>query len=78
LASEQRPRCGVRWKVSDGGREEVKGVNRSEFRYGAPHRSVRLPVNADEEHVTAKGILEVTVPLTAPQPAGRKVPITVP
>jgi HSP20 family molecular chaperone IbpA len=61
-------------------KEETKGVNRSEFRYGALHRSVRLPINADEEHVTAtyaKGILEVTVPLTAPQPAGRKIAITV-
>jgi HSP20 family protein len=59
-------------------REEEKEVNRTEFRYGMLHRSVRLPVNADEEHISAryaKGILEVTVPLTAPAPAGRQVPV---
>ncbi|AGL16964.1 Hsp20/alpha crystallin family protein [Actinoplanes sp. N902-109] len=59
-------------------REEEKGLKRSEFRYGALHRSVRLPANADEAGITAtyrKGILEVTVPLTAPQPAGRKIEI---
>ncbi|MGZ4602444.1 MAG: Hsp20/alpha crystallin family protein [Kineosporiaceae bacterium] len=59
-------------------RTEEKGVNRSEFRYGMLHRSVRLPANADEEHITASyrnGVLEVTVPLTAPEPAGRQIPI---
>lgn len=59
-------------------REEQKGLNRSEFRYGVLHRTVRLPANADEEHITAtytKGILEVTVPLTAPEPAGRQIPV---
>jgi HSP20 family protein len=62
-------------------REERKAVNRSEFRYGMLHRSVRLPANADEEHITAsytKGVLEVTVPLTAPEPAGRQIPVTSP
>jgi HSP20 family protein len=60
-------------------REEEKAVNRSEFRYGMLHRSVRLPANADEEHISASyrdGILEVTVPLTAPEPGGRQIPIT--
>lgn len=59
-------------------REEEKGLNRSEFRYGALQRSVRLPANADESKIKAtyhKGILEVTVPLTAPQPEGRKIEI---
>jgi HSP20 family protein len=59
--------------------EETKGVNRSEFRYGSMHRSVRLPAGADEEHITAtydKGILEVTVPLTAAPPTGRTITVT--
>jgi HSP20 family molecular chaperone IbpA len=59
-------------------REEEKGANRSEFRYGMLHRSVRLPANADEEKITAsyrKGVLEVSVPLTAPEPAGRQITI---
>lgn len=60
-------------------REEEKAVDRSEFRYGMLHRSVRLPASADEEHISAryiKGILEVTVPLTSPEPRGRKIPVS--
>ena len=60
-------------------REEEKGLNRTEFRYGALQRSVRLPANADESKIKAsyhKGILEVTVPLSAPQPEGRKIEIS--
>jgi HSP20 family protein len=60
-------------------REEEKAHGRSEFRYGMLRRSVRLPSNADAEHITAtydKGMLEVTVPLTTPEPAGRKIPVT--
>jgi len=60
-------------------REEEKGLNRSEFRYGAMQRSVRLPANADETKIEAsyrKGILEIKVPLTEPQPAGRTIAIT--
>ncbi len=60
-------------------REEDKGLNRSEFRYGMLHRSVRLPANADESAIKAtyrNGILEVTVPLTEPEPAGRQIAIT--
>ena len=60
-------------------REEQKGLNRSEFRYGMLHRSVRLPANADESGIKAtyrKGIIEVVVPLTAPEPAGRQIEIT--
>ena len=59
-------------------REEEKELNRSEFRYGMLHRSVRLPANADESAIKATyriGILEVTVPLTAPEPAGRQISI---
>jgi HSP20 family protein len=59
--------------------EETKSINHSEFRYGTLHRSMRLPGNADEEHVSAtytKGVLEVTVPLSTPNEPGRKIPIT--
>ncbi|MEU4424773.1 Hsp20/alpha crystallin family protein [Actinoplanes sp. NPDC024001] len=60
-------------------REESTGPSRSEFRYGMLHRSVRLPAGADEAAITAvydKGILEITVPLTAPEPAGRNIAVT--
>jgi HSP20 family protein len=60
-------------------REEEKAPDRSEFRYGMMRRSVRLPANADTEHITAnydKGILLVKVPLTQPEREGRKIPIT--
>ena len=59
-------------------REEEKGLSRTEFRYGAVQRSVRLPANADEAGIKAsyrKGVLEITVPLTAPQPEGRQIAI---
>lgn len=60
-------------------REEEKGLSRTEFRYGAVQRSVRLPANADEAAIKAayrKGVLEITVPLTAPQPEGRQIAIS--
>lgn len=60
-------------------RDEERARGRSEFRYGMLRRSVRLPAAADQEHITArydKGVLLVTVPLTAPEPHGRKVPVT--
>jgi len=41
-------------------------------------RSVRLPAGAEETKVAAKydkGVLTVTVPIGAPQPTGRIVPI---
>jgi HSP20 family molecular chaperone IbpA len=60
-------------------REEQKTAHHSEFRYGALRRTLRLPANADTEKITAgyeKGILTVTVPLTAPAPAGKQIPIT--
>ncbi|RSM68099.1 hypothetical protein DMB66_14395 [Actinoplanes sp. ATCC 53533] len=43
-------------------REEQKGLNRTEFRYGMLRRSVRLPANADESGIKAvyrKGIIDV-------------------
>lgn len=58
-------------------REHVRG--RSEFRYGLLQRAIRLPASADAEKITARyqhGILEVTVPLTAPQPTGRQIVIS--
>ena len=58
--------------------EEETSRHRSEFRYGSVQRSVRLPDNADESAINAtyrKGILEITVPLSAPQPAGRQITI---
>jgi HSP20 family molecular chaperone IbpA len=60
-------------------REEAKGLNRTEFRYGALQRSIRLPANAEEKAIKAtygKGILEITVPLTASQPAGHQIEVT--
>ncbi|BCY09390.1 Hsp20/alpha crystallin family protein [Actinoplanes sp. L3-i22] len=60
-------------------REEKAAAGRTEFRYGLLHRSVRLPATADETAITAtyeKGILEITVPLTAPEQGGRQIAIT--
>ncbi|WIN00565.1 Hsp20/alpha crystallin family protein [Actinoplanes oblitus] len=59
--------------------EEKTGTGRSEFRYGMLHRALRLPPNADEAGITAsyeKGILEITVPLVGPEPAGRKIEVS--
>src|SRR2546423_6770955 len=59
--------------------EYQQGKTRSEFRYGTMQRSMRLPGNADVEHITAtyaKGILEVKVPLAEPVRAGRQIPVT--
>jgi HSP20 family molecular chaperone IbpA len=58
--------------------EQQQTRTRTEFRYGALQRSIRLPRNADVEHVTAKygkGILEVKVPLTAAEPVGKQIPV---
>jgi HSP20 family protein len=60
-------------------REEEHTRTRTEFRYGALQRSVRLPAGSDTEHVVARytgGILEVTVPIAGTEPAGRHIPIT--
>ncbi|MEU8238976.1 Hsp20/alpha crystallin family protein [Actinoplanes missouriensis] len=65
--------------VSAERKEESTGAGRSEFRYGVLHRAVRLPANADETAIAAtydKGILEIVVPLTAPQPEGRQIAVT--
>lgn len=60
-------------------KEEEKTANRSEFHYGSLRRTVRLPDNADTTAITAtydKGILEVTVPLSADAPAVRQIAVT--
>ena len=58
--------------------EEEHARHRTEFRYGALRRSVTLPSPADEDKISARydrGILEVTVPLREPEPAGRSIPV---
>jgi HSP20 family protein len=60
-------------------REENETPGRTEFRYGMLHRAVRLPVNADEGAITAsydKGIMTITVPLTASETIGRRITVT--
>lgn len=60
-------------------KEEEKTAGRSEFRYGSLRRTVRLPENADPKAITAKydkGILDVTVPLSADAPAVRQIAVT--
>jgi HSP20 family molecular chaperone IbpA len=60
-------------------KEETQVRHRSEFRYGVFQRSVRLPNNVDEDAIKAaygKGILEITVPLRATEPAVKQVTIT--
>jgi len=60
-------------------REEEKGLNRSEFRYGMVQRSLRLPAHAEESKIKAsyrKGVLEITVPLTGSETPGRQIKIT--
>ena len=56
--------------------ETTQGKHRSEFRYGSFSRSVALPVNADEDDVTANyrdGILTVSIALkTAEKKASAK------
>ncbi|WP_432839571.1 Hsp20/alpha crystallin family protein [Dactylosporangium sp. CA-092794] len=51
----------------------------SEFHYGSFTRSVQLPLNAQEEGITASyvaGILEVRVPLAGTVSPGREIPVT--
>jgi HSP20 family protein len=60
-------------------KEEKKGLTRSEFRYGAFERALRVPEGVDVDDVTAAfkdGILEVRVPYKTPtEAAPRKVAI---
>jgi len=53
---------------------EKKGFRRTERRYGSFYRSVLLPEGVDAEKAEARmkdGVLEVTLPLTAPKQAKR-------
>lgn len=60
-------------------REEKKEAHRSEFRYGAFTRSVRLPEGVDDDDIKAtydNGILEVRVGLVGQEEAEpKRVPI---
>lgn len=60
--------------------QDLPSGYRSEFHYGGFQRTIRLPEGASEADVTASykdGILEVRVPVTAPEPVkpSTKVPI---
>jgi HSP20 family protein len=60
--------------------EQTTGRHHSEFHYGSFSRSVRLPADADEDHIEATyghGILEVMVELTDKKEdkATRKIPV---
>jgi HSP20 family protein len=51
---------------------------RTEFRYGALTRLVRLPAQVDPQDITAryrKGILEVSFPVAGAKPKGSRIPV---
>jgi HSP20 family protein len=55
--------------------DKIEGKHRSEFRYGSFSRTLSLPVNADEDAVTANyhdGILTISVGLKTEQKASAK------
>ena len=59
-------------------KEDREGVHISERMFGTFQRAIRLPFQADPEQVQAKfenGVLQVTVPKTAPQERSRKIQI---
>ncbi len=58
--------------------EEQREGRRSEFRYGSLTRSIVLPSRAETDKITAKydkGILELTVPISEAEPAGRQIEV---
>jgi HSP20 family protein len=58
--------------------QEDQGTYRSEFRYGALARTIRLPVRIDPADITArydKGVLEVSVPAGHVKPEGTRIPV---
>ena len=58
--------------------DQHDGGYRTEFRYGSFERSVRLPVGAKTDEVTATytdGILEVRVPVDTETPTATTIPI---
>ena len=55
--------------------DKIERKHRSEFRYGSFSRTIVLPVNADEDAVTAgysDGILEISIGLKTEQKAAAK------
>jgi HSP20 family protein len=61
--------------------EKKESTGRSEFSYGSFVRSIALPPGADEDAITAsydKGILTVSVPVSEPKPAEKRVKVTSP
>jgi HSP20 family protein len=60
--------------------DKTEGKHRSEFRYGSFTRSLMLPVNADEDSVTASyrdGILTISVGLkTEKKESAKKIEVT--
>jgi HSP20 family protein len=55
--------------------DKIEGKHRSEFRYGSFSRTLTLPVNADEDAVTASyhdGILTISVGLKSEEKAAAK------
>jgi HSP20 family molecular chaperone IbpA len=63
-------------KAERGEKKDFDG--RSEFSYGSFVRSVSLPAGADEDNIDAtydKGILSVSVGISEPKPAVRRVPV---
>jgi HSP20 family protein len=59
--------------------EQKESTGRSEFSYGSFVRSIALPLGADEDAISAsydKGILTVSVPVSEPKPAEKRVEVT--
>jgi HSP20 family protein len=59
--------------------DKVEGKHRSEFRYGSFSRTLSLPINADEDAVTASyrdGILTISVGLKTEKASAKKIEIT--
>lgn len=59
-------------------RTEEKGYYRTEFRYGAFDRSVRMPAGAKEEDVNASykdGILEIRVPIDSAKAEATRIQV---
>ena len=58
--------------------EKKEADGRSEFTYGSFVRTVPLPAGANEDNITAsydKGILTVSVPVSAPKPAEKYIEV---
>ena len=65
--------------ISGERREEIKEKNHRELHYGSFRRTVPLPPGTKVEDVKASytdGVLEVRVPLGAPEPPGTKIPVS--